>query len=543
MRYEPTWLDRAISYFSPKLAYQRSQFRQAENILRRSRFSTYRGAEANRLRNDWVTFGGSADADLLQDLPTLRERSRDLDRNDPWCRSVYSTIAVNAIGTGLVPQSKVNPDDTGASPDAVRNWQRATERIFREHMPYLDLQQRVNGMIKQVLLFRSVIQSGDALDLPVRVSPSGFRVLGHTTEMIEGDRLRTPGDLTTDRVNLRDGVELDNIGRPIAYWILNHHPGDSFLPYNSTAQDFSKQAFTRYPARNALGAPNLYHLFWSLRPGQNRGEPWLAPALNIFKDLGDFMEAKIVAERVGACFGVAIKKSNPMGGMLANTTLQDNQRIDSVEPGMIHYLQENEEITAFSPDLNATDLDQFVQVFVRQMGASIGLPYELITKDFTKTTWHSARASLLESWRFFRLYQFWFAQTYLQPMWDAIVLEAWSRGLLPNVDLLGPNRSAWLRARWVPPGRGYIDPVREVKASIDAIQGGLSTYSDELAQQGKDYEEVFEQQQREAELREKLGLDEEPEPTPSPTDPGSIPRSDLPDEVNQQIDDLMGAKP
>ncbi|MGD9850120.1 MAG: phage portal protein [Nitrospirales bacterium] len=536
-----TWLEQSIGFLSPKWAYHRAQYRAAASVLKKQKFgATYRGAEKNRLRNDWLVSGGSADADLLDDLPTLRERSRDLDRNDPWARSVYNTIAVNAIGTGLVPQSQVSPDDVGATPDAVRAWQRATERIWRQHMPLLDLQQRVHGMIKQVVLFRAVIQSGDAIDLPVRVTPGGRRALGFTTEMIEGDRLRTPTDLSNDqRARVRDGVELNDAGTPQGYWILKHHPGDQYLPH--VPKDFSTTQFTRYPARNAMGHPNLYHLFWTVRPGQNRGEPWMAPALSIFKDLGDFMEAKIVAERVGACFGIVIKKIDPTGALLANTTANpQGQRLDAVEPGMTHYLDPNEDITTVSPDLKGTDLDAFVQVFVRQMGAAIGLPYELITKDFTKTTWHSARASLLETWRFFRLYQAWFANTYLQPMWDVVMLEAWSRGLLPPVDLLGPNMADWLRTRWVPPGRGYIDPVREIAASLDAIKGGLSTYSDELAQQGKDWEEIMEQQQREAEKRKELGLDEQPEETESPTDPNTIPREDLPDDVNQAIDDVIG---
>lgn len=533
------WFEQAIGFLSPKWAYQRQQYASAASILKRSQFSTYRGAEKSRLRNDWLVSGGSADADLLDDMPTLRERSRDLDRNDPWARSVYSTIAVNAIGTGLVPQSKVSPEDVQASPDLVRTWQRATERIWREHMPHLDLQQRVNGYIKQVLLFRAVIQSGDVIDLPVRVKPGGHRVLGLTTEMVEGDRLRTPPGLSSeDRASVRDGVKINTIGTPQGYWIAQSHPGDQYLP--GVRIPATQQDYTYYPARNALGQPNLYHLFWSLRPGQNRGEPWLAPALSLFKDLGDFMEAKIVAERVGACFGLVIKKTNPLGAMASNTTQQGSQRWETVEPGTVNYLDPNEDITAFSPDLKGTDLDQFTQVFIRQMGAAIGLPYELITKDFTKTTWHSARASLLETWRFFKLYQAWFAAAYLQPMWEAVQMEAWSRGLLPNVDLLGPNRAAWLRARWVPPGRGYIDPTREIQASLEAIQGGLSTYSDELAQQGKDWEEVFEQEQREVEYRKSLGLDQGGEETPSPTDPNLIPREQLPDDVNQQIQDITG---
>lgn len=527
----PSWLDTAISAISPQWGFKRLQYKQAATML-----SSYRGAEHSRLREDWLGAGGSADAELLDDLPTLRDRSRDLDKNDPWARSVYNTIAVNAIGTGLVPQSRVTPKEVDADVEEVRAFQRAAERVWREHMPMLDAQWRVDGMVKQRLLFRSVIQSGEVLDIPLRKPLGHGRFLELCTETVEADRLRTPSYLSSERqARTRDGVELDATGTPIMYHVLKRHPGDQLLRGAIQHSGLLPEDFVSYDARNALGKPNVYHLFWPLRPGQSRGEPWLAPALSLFKDLGDFMEAKIVAERVGACFGVAIEKLDPTGAISGLQNNTAGQPLQELEPGMMPYLNPGEKIAAFTPDLKGTDLDKFVEVFVKLIGAAVGLPYELITKDFTKTTWHSARASLLETGRFFKCYQQWFAASYLQPLWEMVQLEAWSRGLLPNVDLLGPNGHAWLRTRWVPPGRGYIDPVREVKASVEAIQGRLSTESDELAAQGRDYEEVYEQLAREAELRKELGLDEAHEETPSPTDPNL-----LPDDIHQQVEDIVG---
>jgi capsid protein len=58
----------------------------------------------------------------------------------------------------------------------------------------------------------------------------------------------------------------------------------------------------------------------------------------------------------------------------------------------------------------------------------------------------------------------------------------------------------------VPPGYGWVDPVKEISASQSAIEVGVSTLSDEAAAQGRDWEEVLEQQAREKQRRLELGL-------------------------------------
>jgi len=57
-------------------------------------------------------------------------------------------------------------------------------------------------------------------------------------------------------------------------------------------------------------------------------------------------------------------------------------------------------------------------------------------------------------------------------------------------------------------GRGYewIDPAKEVKAKIDALNNGFITYSDVQAQYGRDAEEVFSGLQADKELAERYGI-------------------------------------
>jgi capsid protein len=54
--------------------------------------------------------------------------------------------------------------------------------------------------------------------------------------------------------------------------------------------------------------------------------------------------------------------------------------------------------------------------------------------------------------------------------------------------------------------KGWIDPVKETKASKIRLEIGLSTLEDECATQGLDWEEVLEQRAREQAKMRELGL-------------------------------------
>jgi capsid protein len=68
------------------------------------------------------------------------------------------------------------------------------------------------------------------------------------------------------------------------------------------------------------------------------------------------------------------------------------------------------------------------------------------------------------------------------------------------------RRAAWTRCKWIGPGRGWVDPVKEAKAAQLRMQIGLSTLEDECAAQGLDWEEVLEQLAREKAKIMELGL-------------------------------------
>lgn len=524
-------VDSLISVFAPRWGFNRLQARASVKML-----SSYRGAEKSRLRGDWTALNGSADADLLDDLPTLRQRSRELNRNDAHASAITGTVVANVVGTGIRPQSRPDADALAITAEDMTRFAKQAERAWRRWCPTADSQNRMDFYEIQALVKRQILENGEVFILPLMIKDEPGRRYSLALEVIEADRVSTPLGMRANQ-NIRDGVELGPRGEPIAYHIRQRHPGDVML---GTAGAANQQTWVRYLAVNTAGRKNVLHLYAVKRPGQTRGEPFFAPVLSAFKDLGDMFEAEIVASRVASCFAAFITKTDAYGAVNANTnTDAQGRKLEEISPGMIEYLNAGEEVSFGDPKRPSGTFAPFVEAVLRSIGSALGLPLELVLKDFSKTNYSSARAALLEARRFFRADQAWLAQRLCQPCWEWILEEAWLREDLPAVDLFGESREDWMRASWIAPGWGWVDPVKEVESSKLAIEATLSTLADECGAQGRDWEDVMVQQAREQARRKDLGL---AEPVPTPSGPGR-PQDQQPHDqpANTPAADYVGA--
>ncbi len=494
-------IDNFIGIFSPQNAYKRRMFRRASSMM-----GSYRGASKDRLRNQWIPGGGSPDEDLLPELPTLRERSRDLNRNDAHASGITNTMTINVIGTGIKPQSRIDSKNLGVSDEQAQEFQAQAERIWEKWCPWADASERMDFYEIQQLVDRQILENGEVLILPLMIKDKN-RPYSLALDVVEADRLETPSDKRQDK-KIRHGVEIGERGEPIAYWIHKTHPGDLTL---GKATNLNSTNFIRYEARNKLGRKNVFHLYWVNRPGQTRGVPFFAPVMNYFKDLADYMEAELVAARIAACFSIFVKKEDAYAAATARTTETNasGQRLESLEPGIIEYLSPGEDITAFNPNRPGGSFEPFVNRILRALSAALGLPYELVAKDFSQTNYSSARAALLEARRYFRVRQEWIARKLCQPTWDMLMEEAFLRNEFNAADFY-ERKNDYCRARWIAPGWQWVDPMKEAESSELAMNIGVSSLADEAAAQGKDWEEVLEQKAREAvkikELEEKFEI-------------------------------------
>ncbi len=491
-------IDSAVSFFSPRAGLKRRMYREAIKVS--EKFGSYRGAERNRLRPSWLPGGGSADENIIPDLPSLRERSRDLNRNDAHASGITSTMTTNVIGTGIKPQSRVDRQALGISERKAKRFQKAAELAWKRWVPHADAGERMDFYEIEQLVDRQILENGEAIIVPTMLKDKS-RPYSLALQVIEADRLDTPPGKRGDK-SIRAGVKLGDNGEPVSYYIRRTHPGDYQGDYR-----FSKDAeFVEIPRKGKSGRQNVFHLYPVTRSGQTRGVPFFAPVINYFKDLGEYAEAELVAARIAACFSVFITSE---GSMDLNTGSQgrnfNGQYVESLEPGMIKHLLPGESITSFNPQRPSATFEPFVERMLRAISSSLGLPYELVAKDFSKTNYSSARAALLEARRYFKVRQEWFARKLCQPVWEMVQEEAYLKGELGRVNFYA-NRTFWANASWIAPGWEWVDPLKEAKAAEVGLKNGIVTHSDLFSTRGQDWEESFEQRKREQEKAKELGI-------------------------------------
>lgn len=101
-------LDKVIRYISPSMGLRRAHAR-AHLTLVENKTRAYEGAKTGRRTSGWTTGGTSANAEINTSLSALRNRSRDLRRNNAYAAKALSSRVANLIGTGIVAKFS---DDT-----------------------------------------------------------------------------------------------------------------------------------------------------------------------------------------------------------------------------------------------------------------------------------------------------------------------------------------------------------------------------------------------------------------------------------------------
>ena len=486
---KPTILDRLVGYVSPSAGVDRLRSRMQMAIA-----GQWAGGSTMRPQTlGWLPYGGSPDVDMLVDRRFLRNRSRDLQRNNPLARGAINTVVTSAVGTGLTLRSRVDADTLGMTADEANAWQDDVEREFRlwaESARACDAEGTLDFYALQSLAFRSALESGDVFaTLPMVPRPGS--IYETKVQLIEADRVTNKG-LVADTDELFGGIERDRFGAPRAYHVLRKHPGGLFSP-----DQYVWDVVPAYGVKSSRR--NVVHLFDKLRPGQPRGVPYLSPVIETLKQLGDYTDGELRAALVSSLFTVFVKSESGFGlgpdyTGAQSTTTQSTGDVLKLGSGAIVDLAPGEDISTVNPGRPNPAFDPFVQAMLRQIGAALEIPFEILVKHFT-SSYSASRAALLEAWRFYKGRRAWLAAMFCEPIYEAWLDEAVALG---RIDAPGyfddpASRAAYLRADWVGDSPGQIDPMKEVEAAERRLGLLLTTYADETtALTGQDWEDVVE---------------------------------------------------
>jgi lambda family phage portal protein len=490
-------LDNFIGVFAPAAKLRRMQ---ARRIAR-----SYQGAEPNRLTANRKPKNQSADQELLGPFgaDSMRAWARELVRNNSYAWGVVDTIVSSVVGCGIKAQSTYETPEG----DDIEDTNEARDKAWREWCEVCDINGQYTFDEIQSICQREIVEAGEVLIRLVR-TPSKthrgiLRPVPLALELIEADRLAGDKDTYHARVSRETGnrmirgVEVDDLGKPIAYWLYPDHPNGIYSVHR-TAE--------RIPASEVL------HLFRRDRIGQTRGISWFAPVLSWLRDLGVYVDNELQASAVASCFTVAIKSETPIGSLLApndqDTVDTDGNAYEYLQPGMVMRLRPNESIESANPGRPNSASEPWISLMLRGIAVGTGLSYEIVARDYSKTNYSSSRTSQLEDRRRFRRWQRYLLNHMCQPIWDAFCDAAAISGMeeFPTSAELLEDRRKYAPVEWQTPEWEWVDPQSEQASAEQSIKTFMSDYQTELGSRGRSYRAVFYQRAKEERLRKQLGL-------------------------------------
>ncbi len=436
----------------------------------------------------------------------ITDRAEDLDRNSAWINGALDRSVESIIGNGLQPWPTPIYDALGKDMEWATTFARKTRARYRvwAEDPFFrcDAKMRFTLGTLQKLAYLNFRRGGEAL-AEIRYDERGASNPVNLL-LIDPKRLKNPrGTPDTDPL-MRNGIEMNAAGVPIAAHVLRRHPDDP-------APGLDALETTRIPFRGETGTPKLIHVVNPRYIEQSRGFSRLAEAMLPAKMLERYDRAEINAALLNAILAFFIESPGtpdevaeaiaPSGNETGNSfaayvDYREQNPVRAIGDAMLRQLFPGEKVHAVQPTHPNSNYPEFQKTQLAKIAVAQGMSYAQISGNWADINYSSARAMLNEVWRAVEQEREFFAAHFNQPLF-----VSWMEAEVAQGTLSIPGRparfyrdiSALTNATWMGPSRGTVDPQKEASARNLEEAALRKSPVEHILEDGRDPFEVLDQ--------------------------------------------------
>ncbi len=434
-------------------------------------------AQHDVLTAGWEATNVSADTDLASAVETARGRARNLCNNNDYARKFLQMVANNIVGPDgfmLISQAAdLGQPDKSAQDLIESGFFRWATRGTCEITGAFGF----NGLLRMIV--KAVARDGEALVRKLRGRK--INAFGYALQLLDIDRLPVTLNLKLSNGNaIVMGVEINSYGQPVAYHLHTSHPGEN------TWMDPAGNRLERVPAED------VFHLFVADRPEQRRGITWLHSAAWRLEMLGKFESAAVAAARKGAeTLGFFTREDGLAPGVGEQSGADE---IMGSGPCSFDVLPPGVTVAPYDTKYPSELFGVFRKDSLRGIASGMGVAYNNLSNDLEGVNYSSIRAGMLEERDHWMVLQGWLIETFLEPLFQDWLKYALLAGqlaypngsVLPLAKLEKFSMHRWQGRRW-----SWVDPEKDVAASVLAISNGLKSPQRVAAEMGVDIEDVL----------------------------------------------------
>lgn len=465
-------IDRLIGLFSPTAALRRSY---ARDLLR-----AYDAALSDRRAARRKPINYSPEETSRAKRQGILYLSRDLDRNNGWASGLFNAVSANVVGDGIIPEIRLRRPRKGELLESVNS---QLEDDFRFWADKADITGRDSWWEMQNRAYRETWVAGEIL-LVFRTlagTEARGRKIPLAIQLYEAEQISDLEQALMNGVRIVQGIEMDELGRVLAYHVWPNHPSELRTVVKTPWQTI------RIPADQCI------HLTNTLRVSSPRGIGRIHSVANAFSALAQYLDFELTRARISSAWALLWKRSTiAMPGLksavMPATDANENPLLN-LEGGMVLTGGPDDSLESASPAFTNNSFESFVVLCLHHCAAGLNVSYEVLARDYSRTTFSSARQSSLEDIKQWRPQQRSVIRKLCNPTFERVAKTALVVGLSPWARF-APEM---IPVEWRTPGWDWIDPAKEVAADIQAVGAGFVSPQQIAAARGSDYYQVIDE--------------------------------------------------
>jgi lambda family phage portal protein len=475
----------------------------------------------SRLTADFLGTLLSPDQQVEQSMIRMRARAQDLARNNAHAKKFLDLIATNVVGSkGIQLQPRIK--DSKGDLDVATN--AALSKAFLDWGKSASLDGRLTWIDVQNLIIRLLARDGEVYVRKI-VGSAVKNKYKFALQIYESDLLDHMYNLHAgSKTNeVRQGIEIDQYGTPLAYHFFTHHPSEPRQGTNNLRR-------IRVPAEEVYPIMRP-----TLSASQTRGVTWLHAVIDSMNHLAKLKEAELISQRSAANMMVfMVRKAASVEPSIlpdANDLPQQAQFMPA-EPGAISVVPDGYEPMPWNPTHPSSAFSQFCQDLHREIAAGMGVSYSSLTGDYGQANYSSERVGLINERDQYRDLQTWFIRNFHEHVYADWIDTAL---LVPGLLQLGSrSASKFMDVAWRPRGWSWIDPQKEAAANAILLASGLTSRTHILSELGENVEDRLAEQSHENELAKEydVSIDGTKNTAPVVTPPNQQPDGSQPSDPN-----------
>ena len=480
-------LDKLIKYISPNRALKRLNSR--EIIEKR-----YRASKESRAVGDWNPQISTINEHIQNSTPLMLSRVMQLIRDFPPFSTAVDVLETFLVGNGFNCDPNFDLGNEERSYSVNMKVKELWEEFILKENFHLDGNLSFFEFIR--LMVRSEAEFGES-----------FFVFSYDSDMNLKIQDISPMDLVEEKIRINK-YDAGNYYRGIEYHVNTIMPKKYYF-YKKYHKVELGRLWGFLEDYDAIDAKYVVHNYHRKQCNQLRGVTPFHSAIIYGRILEDYLQSEIINQKTASKLVAVIERNSLVSPNRSGEEkgLKEDRDMKRLDAGQLEYLEHGEKISFNQATRNASSYKDMDEMILQKISSSLGLPYELISGDYKKLNYSLLRSkrndfqfTLKPKWRIL-------TNNICQPIFEKFLMNKIVQGDLPEINLNDYiNNKKKYGVIWRLPGLPPVDQYKENKASIEAIDNGLSSNILKIEEGGGNWKEVLHDMVIWQKELEKLGI-------------------------------------